>query len=670
MAPNLPFHPKIAARSESVDALWRSPPLTMNTVAGAPGTVNSRGDQTQGRKIDQPAQHLNEASKAQENRDVCSGTWAQVAQGPKKTRSSQANSLFQPQVAKVEPLGLAYPTNHLLGIAQEIRETILEYLCQVEEVAGTRPTAYEHYQLACRQTYVETSARFNYQRTVLVPSNRTEEFIRRTLDITILNSNSYHNVKSLLIEICHDAPSNVFCQMAQVLKLSTQLEQLHLFGIGRDGYGLGTSSIAKCCGKYDMSIMPPQGRLHINGQHYRKRLTLVNSIPWLSNLKILVLDNLNMPLLQAHVLSNKPKLEKLHIAADPRTVLHLEYRHGGNLGLGNLVWPVYGAMPPVKELRVDSNAILTASQITAKIASTLESLEWVIPDVVYQTYVQHISFYNEAAILLSRLHLEARRLKELRICLHGPMSESNHQYASFMGFLKDCVSRLQSLQLVELHIHSQSQFFGDEFVDALSSSVTRLYVTDLLVHRDLSQLCASVSTKTATSPNPDVELVDAVKIGDDLSRKDFIAFGRSKLAFVSYEYDVSLRAEAAKKQDQDMWMFLKLNGKLLDKERNRHLESLAGNYIPPKEGGIKGDLGDVESTSDDLRSAATSQEVEDNRNELADCILANETEYFGNEEVAEVVFRHEPVAEGRYYTHPVIVPVEDEFKLCNHWLSK
>ena len=598
-------------------------------------------------------------------------SWAQVAQGgPKKTNSSQARNWFQSELARVQPSSVTYPTNHLLGLAQETRDTILEYISEIEEVAGSRPrVTYENYQLVCRQTYLEISGRFNYQPMALVPANRSEEFIKRTLDVTVLNSNAYHNVKSLLFEIRHDAPGIVFCQMAQVLKLSTQLEQLHLFAVGPDGYGVKTSSIAHNCGKHDMSIVPLHGRLQINGQNYQKRLALVNSIPWLQNLKVLVLDNFNMPLLQAHVIKNKPKLEKLHIAADPRSVLHLEYQHG-DLGLNNLIWPVYGKMPPVKELRVDSNAVFTASQITAKLASTLESLEWVIPDIVYQTHVQYISFYSEAALLLSRLHLEARQLKELRICLHGPMSESHHQYANFMGYLKDCISRLQSLQLVELHIHSKSQFFADEFVQALSPSVTRLYVSDLLVRRDLGQLCAAVSTKTATSPNPDIELVDAVKIGDDLGRKDSIAFGHSKLGFVSYEYDVSLLAEQAGKQEQDMWMFLKLNGKLLDKERNRHLESLAGKYIPPKESDMAEDVEDIDSASDDLRSAATSQEIEDNQRELADCVLGEADEYFGNEDVAEVVFRHEPAAKGSYYSYPAIVQVRDEFKLCNHWLSK
>ncbi|KIW73109.1 hypothetical protein PV04_01253 [Phialophora macrospora] len=612
------------------------------------------------------------AHEAQDTRDSQLRSWAAVAQGSKESQHPRVYGWFVPRVAEVQHSSVQYPTNHLLGIPQEVRDAILSLLSPAGEVVGTRPVAgYENYQLTCRQTFHETSRRWNYQPAVLVPFNRSEEFIKRTLDIAVLHSNAYHNVKSLFLEIRHDAPCNVFSQMAQVLRLSTQLEALHLFGVGPDGYGVRTSSVGHSCGKHDMSIVPLKRKLHVDGQHYRRRLTLVNGIPWLQYLKVLVLDNLNMPLLQAHVLKNKPRLEKLYVSADPRSALHPEYKGCRGLGLGSLIWPVDGDMPPVKELRVDANAIFTASQIILKVANTLESLEWTIPDAAFQTHAGPVSFIGDAAQLLSRMPNETRRLRELRVCVHGPVSEDHHQYASFMGFFKDCVSRLQSLQLVELHIHSKSPWFAGEFVEALSPSVTRLYVTDLCVHRDVRQLCDSISRKTATVEKKPAELDNDVAIGDMLGRTDFISFSRSKLGFVGYEYDLNLGVEAAEQQGKDMSKFLKLNGRLLDKERNRHLARLEGRFIPPKQGPIEDHVvGSIDPATAELHSITAHEQVEENRKELADCLLNDDHGYFGSEDVAEVVFCHEPVAEFRHYSYPVITEVDNMFNRSNHWLSK
>jgi hypothetical protein len=497
-------------------------------------------------------------------------------------------------------------------------------------------------------------------------------FIKRTFDITVIHSNAYHNVKSLFLEIPHDSPSNVFSQMAQVLRLSTQLEELHLFGVGPDGYGVRTSSVGHSCGKHDMSIMRLKGKLQVDGQHYRRRLTLVNGIPWLQYLKVLVLDNLNMPLLEAHVLKNKPRLEKLHISADPRSALHHEYKRVPGLGLGSLMWPVDGDMPPVKELRVDANAIFTAYQIILKVGSTLESLELTIADAAFQSHARPPRFIAGAAQLLSIMPNKTRRLRELRICVHGPVSEDHPDNASFMGFLKDCISRLQSLQLVELHIHSKSPWFANEFVEALSPSVTRLYVTDLCVHRDVRQLCDSISRKTATVEKKPKDLDNDVAIGEDLGRTDFTHFSRSKLGFVGYEYDfdLNLGEKAAGKQGKDMSMFLKLNGRLLDKERNRHLATLEGKCIPPQQSSIEEHGKGIDPATAELQSVTSHEQVEEMRKELADCLHNDDHGYFGSEDAAEVVFRHEPVAKGGHYSYPVIVEVENMFKGSNHWLSK
>ena len=624
------------------------------------------------RKID-PVE--NDLSRNQQGKGVQLRTWSQAVQGSQIFQAAPfpASASFRPQLANVKPSEISYPSTHLLGIPQEIRDVILELLHVPEErIGGQSGTGYQVCQHVCRQTYHETFARWNYQSMVLVPSNKTELFLARTLNVETLRSNAFQNVKSLIFEIRHDAPSNVFTQLAAVIERSQQLQELHLFGVGPDGYGNHTSSVARGCGKHDVSVMPMPPSLHIHGQHYHRRLTMVNSIHGLQDLRVLVLDNLNFPLLQAHVLKNKPRLEKVYIAADHRTVLHGEYKtYQHELGLRCLIFPVYDAAPPVKELRIDSNAILTVSRIVSRVAATLETLEWDIPDIVFQVHVKAISFYSEAAQLLHRLHTEAKRLRELRVCVTGAVSEDSYQFGNFMGAFKDCVSRMQSLQLVEVHIHSKSAWFDAEFVDALSPSVERLYVTDLFVKRDVQRLSNRVSAKTQTPLKYSVDEGAAIEIGEDLSRQDSIRFSRSRLGFVGYEYDLLLDPSAAKLQGDKMNVFLKLNGRLLDKELNQHLAKFDGKHIPPSKLSAKGRLDESDVSVQEAWSAATQDEIAENNKESVEYgLCVDDDEYFGHENEAEVVFQNEPVARGRQYSYPVIVEVEKECKFSNHWLSK
>ncbi|KIW88660.1 uncharacterized protein Z519_10706 [Cladophialophora bantiana CBS 173.52] len=443
--------------------------------------------------------------------------------------------------------------------------------------------------------------------------------------------------------------------MAEVLRRSTRLEELHLFGVGVDGYAVKTSSTTHPCGKHDISIVPWVRRLSIDGQQHQRRLALVNSIPWLAKLRVLVLDNLNLPLLQAHILRNKPPLEKLYIAADPGTVLH-----GGYINIcqavGNLIFPVHEHAPLVRELRVDSNFIFSTSRITVKTATTLESLELVIPDMEFQVHTNKINFYQEATFLLHRLHI-AKRLRKLKICVHGALSEESHHYANFiMGALNNCVSRMESLQVIKLHLYSQSPWFAREFIIAVPRSVTRLFLTDLFISRDVADLSAFIGEKTKIPLQDSVETDKAYAIGEDLQREDFIQFSDNQLAFVGYEYDLLLGRSAAK-QTKDMFKFLKLNGRMLDKERNRHLAPLKGKHIPFKQSGVQ--------QHSEAAKATSKAKVAKHSKELVSCGL-DDNEYFGMEHVAEALFEEDPVAKGALYSYPAVYEVETEFKFWNH----
>ena len=599
-------------------------------------------------------------------------SWAQATLHSDQITFRQQRNWFPPQLGRVQLDTGKYPENHLLGIPLEIRDAMFQLLEPNEQVAGTRPKAgYENYQLVCRQTFHETSQRWNYQPTVLVPANRSEEFIARTLDVKVLESNAYRNVKALFFEIHHNAPNDFFSQMARILKHSSQLEELHLFGVGPDSYGVDTSSVGHGCGKHDLSVEGRSSKLQIAGQAYRRRLPLVNSLIYLANLKVLVLDNLNLPLLAGHVLVNKPRLEKLYIAADPRSMLHTEYKTCDGLDLRGVLFQVPRSSPPVKELCIASNAIFSATKIVPKVSDTLESLEYVLSDVLHQHYANKLVFLAEGAHLFSRLHLEARNLRELRMCVHGPISEDHHHYASFMGAFKNSVSLMQNLQLVEVHIHSKSPWFAQEFIEALPPSVTRLYVTDLLINKCLPKLCDAISQKTNTPLDYAIDS-GADEIGEDLNRTDYIPFHRNQLAFVGYEFDLNMESKAARRQENDITIYLKLMGRMLDKERNRHLASLNGTHVPPREGEAGGPESQEEFGTEVCQPIAdgTWDPESHSWEESADFVFEAEDEYFGDEDVAEMVFHREAPAVGGHYTYPAVLEVESEHKVSNHWLSK
>lgn len=588
-------------------------------------------------------------------------------------------SLFRPQLARVLPSSIQYPRTHILGVPQEIRDVILWHCDDyndtpnngVEQLICAHPTTvYEIFQLVCRQAYHEISGRFTQRDRVLVPHRRLEQFIAGALNTTTLNSNAYRNIRSIYIELPHNYPTDIFVQVAEILKLSTALEELRIFGVGPDKFGVSTSSTAHSCGKHDVSIMSPVQGLSVAGQEFDRRLVVANSLPWLHNLRVLVLDNLNLPLLEAHVLKNHPRLEKLHIAADARSILHPQYRtRRDRVGLGNLIFPVHDMLPALKALHIDSNAIFTASNIVAKVAPSLEKLEWVIPEDRYQEYMRKVNFFGEASQLLQRLPINATQLRVLKICVHSIIYDVCPQSAGFIGALKDCVSRMKSLQVVELHLNPESPWIAREFIGAIPPSVKRLYLSDSFVHGDVRDLTGFIGEKTKTPLKYANDEHDQILIGEDPCRKDSITFNRSHLGFVGYEYECFQSEGAARRQEADIIALLKMNARLLDKERNRHLAKLQGKHIRFQET-IADRYVEKPDYAYDRGGAPSHDEVVANGKELASCGLSDAHPYFGFEDVAEVVFYNEPVAKDTDYTSPAVIDVGSELKFASHWLSK
>jgi hypothetical protein len=663
---------------------------------------------------DQAYHNTDNGSRDKNNKQ---GTWAQVAQG--RTVSSPNGSRdFVPMTAQVQKSGITYSPNHLLGLAQEIRDNITAQLYLSKVVTGGHSMSmYQELQLVCRQLYHETQARWNMQIKVILPANKTGFFLRQILNPTVLHSKAYCKVTSLVLELRHDAPHAFFSQLGQVLKFSTQLQELQLFGVGPDAYGVHTSSIPQGCGKHDNSILPRQKPLHAHGQNWAKRIDLLGQLQWLHYLRVLVIDNMNMPLIRGQVLKYKTMLEKLYIAADPRSVIHHQYLpYSDFLGLGQFLGERYDNPPPIKELRIDSNATLSASRLIEVVAGTLEVLEWVVPDVIFQSHYGKTNYFTEATQILTVFWAEAPQLRELRLCITNPLCEDHVDYGNFMGALTSCISRLGKLEVLEVHIQHWSDYFGLDFMQSIPPSVKRLYLTDLLVKRNLEKLNEWLSQMTLT-PIPDEDAPDPEAIGEPVWRNDYYQFNLSNIGFVGYEYDIDLDPRTADRHAQDVVTFLKLNGLMLDKERNRHLASLQGKHTEP----IKHDRTKKDTTNNDKSTTITPmstptsissidtsvsfdtdskaavlcfdwlsnvpasfltddleiavaiyKDIERCDRELAKChVLNDDNEYFGEEAAAEAVFHSEAAALHRPgSSYPVVVEVENKCTFRNHWLSK
>lgn len=352
-------------------------------------------------------------------------------------------------------------------------------------------------------------------------------------------------------------------------------------------------------------------------------------------------------------------------------------RHGD---IGDLIRAPSRDFPPVRILEISANAALTSLQVASKCMATLEHLTWVVPDLSRQAGSMRMDWNGDTSALLANLRRNAKRLHTLRICIEGTTYEGHHSYGNLMGSFREHVPHLSSLRKFELHITSKSPWMGLEFMEALPSTVERIYVSDTLTYPDAlldfvtwrykSHLVDGPESRLGSRKTPPSGPVDEEEqhhtiVGEGLSRKDFIRMNTGRLGFLGYEYDGSLSTK-------QKFRLLKLNGLLLDRELNKHLAPLHGKHIPAR--GLREVKNDEQI--DEMFSKAgtklykpTYGEVQTNISELRMSGFKEDPEYFGTEMDAEQVFaaervaNHSDLAERKY---PVeIVAVKED-----HWMSE
>ncbi|KAL2426111.1 hypothetical protein ABEF95_011054 [Exophiala dermatitidis] len=561
---------------------------------------------------------------------------------PDGTTESSSSPSFQ-SVSDGKPY-IAPPEPHLLGLPWEVRVQIYIFIMDShaevkESLAAHGVNGLENLRLVCRMLNQE--ARFQSILSIVkVPENNLDPF----LDAALTGPYRYDRMKSLTIEIPHQTPAQFFKLLAYDLRSRTgMLEELKIFGVGLDNCWQETSSVGHPCGKVikhrhiTTSEEPP---LTIDGQIFHGRARLLHVLQHLRMLKVLVLDNLNMPVLPLHVLKNKPPLRRLRIGTDPRAIRHAGYiRQSEELRMGDLLFAVPEEAPPLKELDISSNGIVSAMSVIGRVLPTLEVLNWTIPDPSSQHGANDL---RESAVLLSEFR-NAQCMRILRICFHAPFFNGHNDQTNVMVALREALQLMPSLKIVEVHIRSHAPWHGQDFLFALPDWIEKLFLSDRFF-RNIQEVISVVG--------------------------DFIPITK-KLKFVEFEfYD-----QQGKDFEIHIRLFMKLNGQLLDKDRNRHLAVLNGSHIEckaatntPKKDGLGFILTNggwnVPTPDEVVRIIETQMELEK-------CGLLDNA-YFGEEIEAQLAFLAEPVAkasERAYYSLPAIEDVTDPLSAEGHWLS-
>ena len=228
---------------------------------------------------------------------------------------------------------------------------------------------------------------------------------------------------------------------------------------------------------------------------------------------------------------------------------------------------------------------------------------------------------QQTAALLDHLGMFAAKLRTLRLCFHAPLYEGHHAEAAVIGDLKQDLPRLRSLETLELHIHSKANFSGAEIIFAIPDSLRSLYVSDKLISaKKLEQLISRryLWSKSPIHPRPQTftiddnfgppqnaprtvqffpppnyrnytgkgktEMDEDYIIGETRKRIDHVPFRHGRLGFITYEYEGHKEQCTCGACDEAKLTMLRLNGRLLDRERNSHLAAMfdGGSQIWPK----------------------------------------------------------------------------------------
>jgi hypothetical protein len=509
----------------------------------------------------------------------------------------------------------AYGKLHLLGLPSEVRLAIWRAIHHDVVLGSEEPwfhhpsTAWDGLRLTCKQISAEIA---DFWPCMIIPQARVNKVFTQVLSIELLA-----NFRRLALELPFNMGHEFYESLAFALKgLASVLEDLRLFFVGKDRFNV--ESFVQGCGSRDSSSKTSSTKLVVDGQREEEQKALFFVLFFLIRLRSLVISNANYPLLQSMIIKYKPQLEYLHISTDPRSCLHTKHDLENKQ---QLILPPKGNYPPVKVLHISTNAAVTALQVAVKVSRTIKELNWTMPDVTHQLFLWH--WLEQTVVLLDNLGMYAHELRTLRMCIHTPLYEAHHSEGTLIDSLKQHLPCLTSLETLELHIHAKANFSGEEIIFAIPDSVKRLYISDKLIsaqklERLITQRYLWSRRKASEEFNPMGWTIQTLEINDNggwpvgpqatrflaqtvrtyrgprkcyytnrkgkrvyirygeiigeaYNRIDHIPFRPGKLGFIGYEYQAHAEGCECGKCDEVKLILLRLNGRLLDRERNNHL---------------------------------------------------------------------------------------------------
>lgn len=609
----------------------------------------------------------------------------------------------------------SYSKLSLLGLAPELRDRIWQ--CIFDKISASndesgwaqRPTtAYGYVGLSLTCHKIRDEIAYFWPRTI-VQHRRIATFLQPPIS-------TLQDFRRLSLEIPMNEKYQFFLAAASTLKsLAPVLQDLRIFFVGSDRFQVPLSLSA--CGIHEDDIGLVSKRLAIDGQAHSIRQPLFVALRNLQNLHSLVISNHNYPILPKMVLEYKYRLTKLRLETDARTTIHMDHEMNAGGLTTFMIRPIQHGFPPVSHLSITIqnpihslaySSFLTSSQVetlaisaNASINSlalagactlSLRHLTWTVPDLSLQSPGGvGVNWYRDTANLFYVLRSNSKQLKTLRMCFHEAIYEADTAAGTLVPAFRLHLEHLP-LENLELHINSQSPWFGAEILQYLPTTLRRLYLSRELI--DEQQLSLNIDnrymscqpTSDGDTPSRFLQILQGadeeekyIHVGEDLRRKDFISLGGGKLGFVGYEYEPTkatrsdkINYRTAKADDTRAWM-MKLNGRLLDRERNAHLIEYDGaKHIPPpyrmqysrsaEKCSISSQYGPMWVTA-----PRSIKETEAAASEYEDSVLAKYVhQYFGKEDEAMTIFQTEPCV------HPDDVPRScwaDEVSMLSdeHW---
>lgn len=507
----------------------------------------------------------------------------------------------------------------LLKIPLELRHKIYAVIAKSIQnkpctFEGNPGSAYDGLRLACRQLHDETQAS-------LFTFGFTAYQLNRVFDLRA-NRTNFEGLRSVALEIPLESVPQVYQRTkAFLICMQLSLQELRIFFVGKDKHGNRTSFDG--CGKKralhsanDIPLLMDQG------QDFEQQWDLLRHLAVLRNLRVLQIENANLPLIASMVLNNKPDLKALSITSDPRSVPSSLSRMSRStvMRLFRNIAVKTNIFPKVEVISLCANSLSNIEGAINRVSPSLRHFSWRIPNPSLQPYSQQECLYAVTGRLMHSLSWRAPELDTLRLCASMREDQMNEaKWREIRRFEEELGYRLPSfpaLKNLEIHYRGGDGYLRHDLIERLPPTLSRLYISDDLVsvtelivqirkryftYADAGEDSFGAGTMPSTPARArgypfnkfynatpvdcdndsdngylgQVEVAESrISCGELRNRNDDIPLSGGALGFVNFEYSCS-KTDGVRASDPDAESatikIIRLNGQLLDREHNFHL---------------------------------------------------------------------------------------------------